>query len=368
MWTLTDNINPENLFLQFDWIRDMKQVPQDPKHHAEGNVFIHTMMVLNALISLEEYNALSKEEQSIMIAAVLLHDVEKRSTTEIRSDGSIISPGHSRKGEKTARYLLYTEYSAPFATREKICALVRHHGLPIWIFEKPDPLKALLRASLQIPMKLLYLIAKADMLGRICEDQQEMLDRVELFAEYCKENNCWDQPYPFASDYGRFLYFYKEENSPDYLPFEDTKSTVVLISGLPGSGKDTFIQKNYQDWPMISLDAFRREFKLDPNEPSDTSKAVTMAKEQAKVYLREGVNFTWNATNLVRDIRSQLIELFATYKAKVVIEYVEMPWEVVQHQNRNREHVVPDKIMKKMVSRWEVPTSDEAHEMRYNVK
>lgn len=368
MWTLTQNIEPENLLLEFDWIRDMKNVPQDPKHHAEGNVFIHTLMVLKALQSLEEYTILSKEDQAVMIAAVLLHDVEKRSTTEILNDGSIVSPGHSRKGEKTARQLLYTEYNAPFELREKICALVRHHGLPIWIFEKQDPLKTLLRVSLQIPMKMLYLIAKADMLGRICEDQKEMLDRVELFAEYCKENNCWEHPYSFASDYGRFLYFFKEDNSPDYLPYEDTKCTVVLLSGLPGTGKDTFIEKKYKDWPMISLDAFRRTYNLDPDDPADTSKAVTLAKEQAKEYLRENINFVWNATNLVRDIRSQLIELFATYKAKVVVEYLEVPWNVVQKQNREREHVVPDKIMKKMVSRWEVPGLDEAHEIRYTIK
>jgi predicted kinase len=367
MWKLTENINPDHLKRSFGWVRDMVSVPQDSKHHAEGNVFIHTMMVLDELQKLEEYKMLDAQTQHVMQAAVLLHDVEKRSTTIHNNDGSISSPGHARSGEKTARYLLYTEYKAPFEIREMIALLVRHHGLPIWIFDKPDPRKALLRASLQVPMKLLYLIAKADMLGRTCGDKQEMLDRVDLFAEYCKENNCWESAYDFPSDYGRFLFFHKEENSPDYIPYDDLKSKVVLMSGLPGVGKDTYIARHYPDWPVVSLDAIRREFHFDPDEPSDTSKAVQMAKEKAKEYLREGKNFVWNATNLVRDIRSQLVELFASYRAHVTIEYVEVPWLQCQSQNRNREHVVPERIMERMVRRWEVPGKDEAHLVVYNV-
>jgi putative nucleotidyltransferase with HDIG domain len=121
----------QHMALQYEWIADMHGVPQDPVHHAEGDVAVHTQMVLTALAALPGYNALQPEAQEILWMAALLHDVEKRSTTITEADGSIISPGHAKKGALTARHILYTQFDLPFGIREQIVYLVRHHGLPL---------------------------------------------------------------------------------------------------------------------------------------------------------------------------------------------------------------------------------------------
>lgn len=147
MWTISNNKSRDYLEQTFDWVRDMKDVPQDKRHHAEGDVAIHSFMVLDALIQQPTYLQLSAEEQEILWAAALLHDVEKRSTTVTEADGSITAYGHARKGAMTARRLLFKEIATPFAIRECIVALVRYHGLPLWLLEKPDPLKAVVKQA-----------------------------------------------------------------------------------------------------------------------------------------------------------------------------------------------------------------------------
>ncbi|MEM1119454.1 MAG: AAA family ATPase [Bacteroidota bacterium] len=365
MWKIANTQKWEDLHQQFDWIRDMKGVPQNSVYHAEGDVAIHTKMVMEALIKLPEYQKLDEQAQQVLFATALLHDVEKRSCTKIETDGSITSKGHAKKGAHTTKTLLYKSIKTPFKIRERIVKLVRHHGLPFWVFEKPDPVKALLQASLEVNLAHLAIFAKADMLGRICADQAEMLYKIELFKAFCEEQNCYGQSYPFPSNSARFTYFQKVDSSPNYVPFDDTKCTVNMLCGLPGVGKDTFIQQHYQDWEVVSLDAIRRAHKIDPKNTKANGKVLQLAKEKMKALLRKHQSFVFNATNIIRQLRSQWIDLFTTYNAKVKIVYLEVPYAKLLQQNSNREYVVPSRVMEKMIRKLEIPTKSEAHEVDY---
>ncbi|MEM7039386.1 MAG: AAA family ATPase [Bacteroidota bacterium] len=77
--------------------------------------------------------------------------------------------------------------------------------------------------------------------------------------------------------------------------------------------------------------------------------------------------FIWNATNIVPDIRKGLVSLFAEYRARVKIVYLEVPYERLLFQNKNREAVVPANAMRRMLRKWEVPELWEAHEVVYSV-
>ena len=75
-WELTDNKNWDSLEQQFRWVQDMNLVMQHYLHHEEGSVAVHTRMVLEALQQQPEYRALPAQEQEILWAAALLHDVK----------------------------------------------------------------------------------------------------------------------------------------------------------------------------------------------------------------------------------------------------------------------------------------------------
>lgn len=349
----------------------MAGVVQDPRHHAEGDVATHTQMVLTSLTEQADYSLLSVSDREILWTAALLHDVEKRSTTVVEPDGTVTSKGHARRGERTARKLLYVAdhlvSPTPFFEREQICKLVRYHGLPLWIFEKPDPLKTLLQVSLDVNTHWLTMLARADVQGRICADQADLLYRVDLFEEFCRESHCWAQARSFASPVARYHYFSRDDAHPEYEPFGEASFDVVLLSGLPGSGKDTFIARHFADWPVISLDTYRRKLKISPTDKQGTSRVVHMAKEEAKALLRSRTSFVWNATNLTRQLRQQLVDLFTTYKARVRLVYVEVPYRQLVQQNRERDHVVPSDVLQRMMERLEIPAVWEAHQVDYLV-
>jgi predicted kinase len=368
-YNINEDINWQKIEAEFDWFRDMQGVQQSPIWHAEGDVFIHTKMVINSLLNLPEFQQLSEQEKQIVFTACLLHDVEKRSTTvqEI-IDGleTYVSPKHAKKGEFTTRKILYQDIKTPFEIREQICKLVRHHGLPLWAFEKKDPTKEVIKSSLFLNTKLLAIVAKADVLGRICQDQAELLIRIELFEEICRENDCWGNPKQFNSDHGRYFYLNKHDALPEYEPYSNFEFEVIMMCALPGSGKDTYIKENL-DLPMLSLDDIRRENHIDPTDKKKTSLVVQFAKDKVKEYLRAKKSFVFNATNISRNMRGRWLSMFHDYGARVKIIYVEVSFSQLLAQNKKRQYDVPEKIIDKLLNQLEIPSYDEAHEIEYIV-
>jgi len=357
----------ENLKQSYDWIRDMIGVPQNPVWHAEGDVFNHTKLVIEALTSLPEYHALDEQNKHILFTAALLHDVEKRSTTtteDVDGISLIVSPNHSRKGEYTSRMLLYKDIETPFSIREEIANLVKYHGMPLWTLDKDNPVKDVVKASLVLNTELLYLLSKVDVLGRICEDKEDLLLKIELFKELCLENDCFGKKRHFPSDLARYTFLNKEDMSFDYEPFDDLSYTVYMLSALPGTGKDTYIRNNLS-YPVVSLDDIRREYQIPPSDRQRTGEVVQLGKELCKTYLRKKTSFVFNATNLTRDLRNKWISLFTDYNARVKIIYLEVPYKRLVYQNKNREYVVPDDVVERLISKLEIPTYDEAHHVEY---
>lgn len=357
----------EALSAQFAWLRALAGTPQEPAHHAEGDVFTHTRMVAEALAGMEAWHALPEDERGITFAAALLHDVAKPASTRVEPDGRITSPGHARLGERLARAILWEgdglDAPAPLPLREAICALVRFHGLPLWLLDKADPVRAAVEASLRARLDLLALVAEADVRGRIAADRDALLERVALFRAFCEESGCLRAPYAFASDHARFVYFHERKADPAYAAYDDTTFEVILMAGLPGTGKDTWIARNHPDLPVVSLDRIRRELKVAPDE--DQGAVVQAAKARARELLRRHEPFIWNATNVTRALRGQLADLFASYGARVRIVYVEAPHADLLRRNERRVASVPEPVIARLARKLEIPDLTEAHAVEW---
>ncbi|NEP12440.1 MAG: AAA family ATPase [Symploca sp. SIO2C1] len=353
-------INWSALEAEFDWLRSLANCPQNPLYHAEGNVLIHTKLVCEALVALPAWRALPPTQRSVLFAAALLHDVAKPASTQVEADGTISSKGHVIQGSKMTQQILW-DLRVPFSEREAVVALVRYGSLPLWFWDKPNPEQAVIKASQIIRCDMLSMLAEADVRGRYCDDQAQLLERIEFFREFALENHCFDQPRSFPSPHSRFVYFQKEDGNPNYQAYDDTRFQVVLMSGLPGVGKDTWIHYNLPDWQVISLDRLRQKMGIKPSEKQGL--VVNAVKAIAKEYMRSGQSFVWNATNLSRQLRDTLIRLFANYQGKIRIVYLESPWEELLRRNHNRTHRVPDKVLYRMRNRLEVPNITEAHQV-----
>jgi len=356
-----DHYDWSKLHQTYAWIRTLKDCPQDALYHAEGDVWIHTRMVVEAFQALDAYPALPTEARKIIYAACLLHDIGKPACTVMEANGRISSAGHAKLGEKMAREEL-TPLCLPYALQENICQLVRYHGLPLWFLEKPNPEKAVVQASLRLQTQWLAWVAEADALGRECEDKADLLTKISLFRDYCEELQCWAKPRAFASPHTRFLYFHKDEPVyPDSEIFDDCYGDVYLLCGIPGAGKDTWIRNHAGDMPVVSLDAIRQ--RMGVSFTDNQGRVIQQAQEEAKQYLRKKTPFVWNATNITRQMRQGLIQLFFTYKARVTIVYLHCSIEKALAQNRQREVQIKEDVILRYFYRLEPPTLDEAHHL-----
>ena len=194
-------------------------------------------------------------------------------------------------------------------------------------------------------------------------DQHEVLEKIALCEELAKEEGCYETCYPFPSPHTRRAFLSGRDVWKDQDLYDDTWGEVILMSGLPGTGKDYWIEHNTPNLPMVSLDEIRKQNKIEPTE--EQGRVANIAREQAKDYLRKHQSFVWNATNLTSQMRESLINLFETYHAHVRIVYMETDWQTKLQRNCSREAMVPQAVIEDMLGKLVLPEAYEARNVEW---
>jgi predicted kinase len=174
-----------------------------------------------------------------------------------------------------------------------------------------------------------------------------------------EENGCFDKPYSFVNDHARFLFYREALSNLHYRPHEEYRCIVTLMSGVPGSGKDTWLQHHRSKLPVVSLDDLRADLDVDATE--NQGEVIQAAREKCREYLRAGQDFAFNGTNIIRQTRKRWIDLFADYGARVEVVYVEPPLPTIFQQNERRSKPVPRRVIQHLLEKLEPPTWTEAH-------
>jgi predicted kinase len=346
-----------------------KTTPQDPRYHGEGDVWTHTQMVVEALLALPQYREASRGDQEIVFLAALLHDMAKHSTTVIDPvTGAIGQPGHSRKGAIDARIALW-DAGVPFAVREAICRLISVHQVPFYALagsRRGKSAEFIVRElSWQLDIRLLAMLAEADMRGRVCADQAKVLDNIALFCEVARDEACFGQPRHFADAHTAVSYFRGAQVHPDYALFQEPGSQVIVMSGLPASGKNSWVARHHPDLPVVSFDDAREALGLAHGK--NEGKVAHLAVDRAKDLLRRRQPFVWNATNLSELMRKKTLDLLYSYHAEVDLVYLEQPRAELLRRNTRRDTSLSNKTLTAMLHRWDLPLPTEAHRVVYAV-
>jgi len=155
----------------FPEIQSLIGVPQDPEWHPEGDVFVHTQLVIDR--ARELIDELSYPRQVTVMLAALAHDFGKPATTEF-IDGRMRSRGHEEAGVPPAESFLdriNVHTIDGYNVRGQVIALVREHLKPGEFYKKRDEVGegAFRRLARRCEPDLLYRVAKADSLGRNAE-------------------------------------------------------------------------------------------------------------------------------------------------------------------------------------------------------
>lgn len=148
-------------------------IVQDPVQHPEGDVWMHTLMVVDEAALLRKDGKDGKDDnggdadEALMFAA-LCHDLGKQTTTV--NDAGIRSPTHETEGVVLAGNFL-KRLRASVALTAAVGVLVRHHMAPTLLVEggaTPGAYRRLSRKleAAEVRMETLARLARADRFGR----------------------------------------------------------------------------------------------------------------------------------------------------------------------------------------------------------
>lgn len=151
----------------------LKSTEQNPEWHPEGDVWIHTLMVVDEAAAIIRRENLDEEAAFTVMLGALTHDLGKALCTRV-IDGRIRSIGHEEEGEAPTRSFLKA-VGVSSTVVEKIVGIVKDHLKPTNYYlqetEKNQPITdgAIRKLAARIApasMNELLLVAEADYFGR----------------------------------------------------------------------------------------------------------------------------------------------------------------------------------------------------------
>lgn len=163
----------------FTMLEHLKSTKQSPQYHPEGNVWNHTMLVVDeaALRKMKSSNA------RVFMWAALLHDIGKPDTTKIRK-GKITSYDHDKLGAEMAKKFL-EEFEDDSTFIEKVATLVRFHMQILYVV-KSLPFAEVENMKDQTSIFDVALLGLCDRLGRLGVDKKQEEENIKKFLEKCE--------------------------------------------------------------------------------------------------------------------------------------------------------------------------------------
>ena len=162
--------------------------PQDPEWHPEGNVWIHTLMVIDEA---RRRNAdLDRPRLATVMLGAVCHDLGKPATTAL-IDGRVRSPNHEAAGVEPATRILdrlNVRTLDNFDVRAQVLGLVAEHLRPSAFHKAKDTVTdgAFRRLAQKVDLELLVRFARSDCHGRSgafdCSAMDWFLDRARALG------------------------------------------------------------------------------------------------------------------------------------------------------------------------------------------
>ncbi len=153
----------------FPEIQALVGCEQEPEWHPEGDVWVHTLMVVDQART--RIDDLDRPRQIVVMLGAVCHDLGKPPTTAF-IDGRIRSIDHEQAGVAPASDVLDRLNIHTFDgydVRKQILGIVAHHLKPGMFRQSPTPVSdgAFRRLAEKVDLELLARVAKSDCLGRV---------------------------------------------------------------------------------------------------------------------------------------------------------------------------------------------------------
>ena len=115
--------------VHFPELAALRDVPQDPEWHPEGDVAVHTMLVVDAAAKIAVRDQLEGDARAVLLFSALTHDFAKPATTALRDRNGKLrwtAHGHESAGGPLARAFLERIGIKPSIV-DQVVPLVENH-------------------------------------------------------------------------------------------------------------------------------------------------------------------------------------------------------------------------------------------------
>lgn len=338
---------------------DNTQHGANSKYHLEGNVFTHSLLVYsNMRARLREHYRLPLSVTNLYLLGALLHDYGKVNTQEYTECGEFIRfKGHEGYGFFSTSKILkdyYNQIECEHLTEWHLRAVlygIANHGLFLHNQNLDIPkFDEMMRGTSKISATYLKELMIADKLGRISTEEARLSEKFTI---------------PDINEY--FTLPNAQQNSEDCHHNYKGKKLVMLI-GLPGSGKTTYRDKHFPVHYPISRDALIMESGIQ-NGVSNYNEAWNLAdqKEMDKKLMTEAArafkledNIIIDMTNLSKKSRRKWLTLAQQHKFSThAYVFATDVKTCKERRNQDTNKYVPSSAIENMAKRFTFPLKNE---------
>lgn len=163
----------------FSMLLDLQTTKQSPLHHPEGNVWNHTMLVVDQAARRKKQS----KNATIFMWAALLHDIGKPATTKIKK-GKITSYDHDKIGADLSKEFL-SVFTNDDNFIKKVSSLIKFH-MQILFVTNNLPFADLEGMRQETDIHEVALLGLCDRLGRTNSNPSKEERNIQLFLSKTK--------------------------------------------------------------------------------------------------------------------------------------------------------------------------------------
>ena len=142
--------------------------------------------------------------------------------------------------------------------------------------------------------------------------------------------------------------------------YSSNRPEFLMLVGLPGSGKSTYIKNHFNtNLHVHSSDAIREELTGSAEDQTVNAKVFEILHKRIKEDLKNGISCVYDATNISWKKRKAFLESLKNIDCWKICHVIATPYEICLNQNTQRDRVVPEHVIKRMYMNFDMPFYNE---------
>lgn len=155
------------------------------------------------------------------------------------------------------------------------------------------------------------------------------------------------------------MILHRDVENTDAGLFRDNMPVMLMLVGLPGSGKSFVAEKMKKEYmfdcQIHSSDALRKELFGNEEEQEYNTELFIELHRRIREDLKNGVSVIYDATNINKKKRIAFLKELVNIPCYIECLIVATPYETCIRQNTERERVVPEDVIRRMYLAWQPP-------------